>query len=310
MRYGSLLETIGDTPLVELKRLSPNPRVRIWAKLEGQNPTGSVKDRVALSMIEDAEARGVLTRDKIVLEPTSGNTGIGLAMIGRYKGYRVKVVMPTNVSAERRQLLELYGAEIVDSPGDQGSNGAIRVAQRLAEDPRYFMPYQYGNPANPRAHYDGTAVEIIRDLPAVTHFVAGLGTGGTLVGTGRRLKEHNPQVRVVAVEPEQGDLVQGLRSLADGFIPPILDQSVLDGKLLVSSADSIRGLQALAKEEGIFAGISSGAVLHGCHRVARQIERGEVVGLLPDGGWKYLSTGVWTVDVAEAEERIAGRIMW
>jgi cysteine synthase B len=310
VRYGSLLEAIGNTPLVELKRLSPNPRVRIWAKLEGQNPTGSVKDRVALSMLEDAEARGVLTRDQIVLEPTSGNTGIGLAMIGRYKGYRVKVVMPTNVSAERRQLLELYGAEIVDSPGDQGSNGAIRVAQRLAEDERFFMPYQYGNPANPQAHYDGTAVEIIRDLPEVTHFVAGLGTGGTLVGTGRRLKEHNPQVRVVAVEPEQGDLVQGLRSLADGFIPPILDQSVLDGKLLVSSADSIRGLQALAREEGVFAGISSGAVLYGCQRVARQIERGDVVGLLPDGGWKYLSTGVWTLEVEAAEERIAGRIMW
>jgi cysteine synthase B len=310
VRYGSLLETIGNTPLVELKRLSPNPRARIWVKLEGQNPTGSVKDRVALAMIEDAEASGALTRDRIILEPTSGNTGIGLAMIGRYKGYRVKVVMPTNVSPERRQLLELYGAEIVDSPGDEGSNGAIRVAQRLAEDPCYFMPYQYGNPANPRSHYHGTAAEIIRDLPEVTHFVAGLGTGGTLVGTGRRLKEHNPRVRVIAVEPEQGDLVQGLRSLADGFIPPILDQSVLDGKLLVSSADSIRGLQALAREEGIFAGISSGAVLYGCQRAAGQIDRGDVVGVLPDGGWKYLSTGVWTLEIPEAEERIAGRIMW
>src|SRR5262245_40326067 len=261
-------------------------------------------------MIEAAEASGDLTPDKIILEPTSGNTGIGLAMIGRYKGYRVTVVMPTNVSAERRQLLELFGAEIVDSPGEEGSNGAIRVAQRLAEDRRYFTPYQYGNPATPGAHYDGTAAEIIRDLPEVTHFVAGLGTGGTLVGTGRRLKEHNPAIRVIAVEPEQGDLVQGLRSLADGFIPPILDQSVLDGKLLVSSADSIRGLQALASEEGVFAGISSGAVLHGCQRAARQIERGEIVGLLPDGGWKYLSTGVWTLGVPEAEERIAGRIMW
>jgi [CysO sulfur-carrier protein]-thiocarboxylate-dependent cysteine synthase len=310
LRFGSLLETIGNTPLVELKRLTPNPNVRVWAKLEGQNPTGSVKDRVALSMIEDAERRGVLTREKIILEPTSGNTGIGLAMIGRYKGYRVKVVMPTNVSAERRQLLELYGAEIVDSPGEEGSNGAIRVARRLAEDPRYFMPYQYGNEANPRAHYDGTAEEIIRDLPEVSAFVGGLGTGGTLVGTGRRLKEHNPAVKIVAVEPEQGDLVQGLRSLADGFIPPILDQTVLDGKLLVSSADSIRGLQALAKEEGIFAGISSGAVLHGCQRVARQLERGDVVGLLPDGGWKYLSTRVWTLDVPAAEEEIAGKIMW
>jgi cysteine synthase B len=310
VRYGSLLETIGNTPLVELRRLSPNPRARIWVKLEGQNPTGSVKDRIALAMIEAAEASGALTPDKIILEPTSGNTGIGLAMIGRYKGYRVMVVMPTNVSAERRQLLELFGAEIVDSPGEEGSNGAIRVAQRLAEDGRYFMPYQYGNPANPGAHYDGTAAEIIRDLPEVTHFVAGLGTGGTLVGTGRRLKEHNPAVRVIAVEPEQGDLVQGLRSLADGFIPPVLDQSVLDGKLLVSSADSIRGLQALAREEGIFAGISSGAVLYGCQRAASQIERGEIVGLLPDGGWKYLSTGVWTLEVPAAEERIAGKIMW
>ena len=310
MRFGSLLEAIGNTPLVELKRLTPNPNVRIWAKLEGQNPTGSVKDRVALSMIEDAERRGMLTKEKTILEPTSGNTGIGLAMIGRYKGYRVKVVMPTNVSAERRQLLELYGAEIVDSPGEEGSNGAIRVAQRLAEDPQYFMPYQYGNQANPEAHYRGTAEEIIRDLPEVTAFVAGLGTGGTLVGTGRRLKEHNPVIKVLAVEPEQGDLVQGLRSLADGFIPPILDQSVLDGKLLVSSADSIRGLQALAREEGIFAGISSGAVLHGCQQGAKKLERGDIVGLLPDGGWKYLSTRVWMLDVPAAEEEIAGKIMW
>ena len=310
MRFGSLLETIGNTPLVELKRLTPNLNVRIWAKLEGQNPTGSVKDRVALSMIEDAERRGVLTRDKVILEPTSGNTGIGLAMIGRYKGYRVKVVMPTNVSAERRQLLELYGAEIVDSPGEEGSNGAIRVAQRLAEDPQYFMPYQYGNQANPDAHYTGTADEIIRDLPEVSAFVAGLGTGGTLVGTGRRLKAHNPDIKVLAVEPEQGDLVQGLRSLADGFIPPIFDESVLDGKLLVSSADSIRGVQALAREEGIFAGISSGAVLYGCQMGARKLERGDIVGLLPDGGWKYLSTRVWTLDVPEAEEEIAGKIMW
>jgi cysteine synthase len=310
VRFGSLIETIGNTPLVELKRLTPNPNVRIWAKLEGQNPTGSVKDRVALAMIEDAERRGVLTNQKTILEPTSGNTGIGLAMIGRYKGYRVKVVMPTNVSAERRQLLELYGAEIVDSPGEQGSNGAIRVAVEMARDPQYFMPYQYGNEANPGAHYHGTADEIIRDLPDVAAFVAGLGTGGTLVGTGRRLKEHNPAVKIVAVEPEQGDLVQGLRSLEDGFIPPILDQSVLDGKLLVSSSDSIRGVQALAREEGIFAGISSGAVLHGCQRVAAQLERGDVVGLLPDGGWKYLSTHVWTLEVPEAEEEIAGKIMW
>lgn len=310
MRYGSILDLIGNTPLVELKRLSTNPRVRIWAKLEGQNPTGSVKDRVALSLIEDGERKGLLTPDKTILEPTSGNTGIGLAMIGAYKGYRVKVVMPTNVSRERRQLLELYGAQVVDSPGDEGSNGAIRVAQRMAADPRYYMPYQYGNPANPDAHYNGTAVEIIRDLPGVSAFVAGLGTGGTLTGTGRRLKAHNPNVRVIAVEPEQGDLVQGLRSLADGFVPPVLDQSVLDGKLLVSSADSIRGLQALSKHEGIFAGISSGAVLYGCRRVAAQLDSGDVVGLLPDGGWKYLSTGVWTKSLDEAERALEGKINW
>jgi cysteine synthase B len=310
VRYGSLLDLIGNTPLVRLRRLSPNPAVRIWMKLEGQNPTGSVKDRVALRMIQDAEASGALQPGRIILEPTSGNTGIGLALVGRLKGYQVRVVMPTNVSPERRQLLELYGAEVVDSPGDQGSNGAIRLAKELASDPRYFMPYQYGNRANPDAHYDGTGAEIVRDLPGVSAFVAGLGTGGTLTGVGRRLKEHNPSVRVLAVEPEQGDLVQGLRSLADGFIPPVFDASVLDGKLLVSSIDSIRGVQALVREEGIFAGISSGAVLYGCQRVADQLDGGDVVGLLPDGGWKYLSTGVWTKELQAAEEALEGRIMW
>jgi cysteine synthase len=310
VRYGSLLELIGNTPLVQLRRLSPNPSVRIWMKLEGQNPTGSVKDRVALRMVEDAEASGALQPGKVILEPTSGNTGIGLALVGRLKGYKVRVVMPTNVSPERRQLLELYGAEVIDSPGEQGSNGAIKVARELASDPRYFMPYQYGNTANPRAHYDGTGAEIVRDLPEVSAFVAGLGTGGTLTGAGRRLKEHNPGVRVVAVEPEQGDLVQGLRSLADGFIPPVFDASVLDGKLLVGSVDSIRGVQALLREEGIFAGISSGAVLYGCQRLAAELGAGDVVGLLPDGGWKYLSTGVWTKELREAEEALEGRIMW
>ncbi|TAK25445.1 MAG: cysteine synthase family protein [Chloroflexota bacterium] len=310
MRFGSILETIGNTPLVELKGLSPNPRVRIWAKLEGQNPTGSVKDRIALRMVEAAEADGSLVRDRVILEPTSGNTGIGLALVGRLKGYRVKVVMPSNVSPERRSLLELYGAEIVDSPGELGSNGAIRVAEELSRDSAYFMPFQYGNPNNPLAHYHGTGVEIVRDLPEVKAFVAGLGTGGTLVGTGRRLKEHNSAIKVIAVEPEQGDLVQGLRSLADGFLPPILDQSVLDSKLLVSSADSIRGTQALLREVGIFAGISSGAVLYGCQRVARNLDAGDIVGLLPDGGWKYLSTAVWTRAVDDVEEDIAGKIMW
>ncbi len=284
--------------------------MRIWAKLEGQNPTGSVKDRIALKMVEAAEESGALTPAHTLLEPTSGNTGISLAMIGRHKGYRVTVVLPSNVSVERRQLLELYGAEIVVSPGEQGSNGAIRVAQEMARDPRYYMLYQYGNPNNPRAHYEGTGAEIVRDLPAVSAFVAGLGTGGTLVGTGRRLKEHNPAVRVVAVEPEQGELVQGLRSLADGFIPPVLDTSVLDRKLLVSARDSILGTQALLREEGLFAGISSGAVLHGCQRIARELGAGDVVGLIPDGGWKYLSTEVWTREIAAAEEAIANRIMW
>ena len=283
---------------------------RIAIKHEGYNPFDSVKDRIAVRMVDAAEASGALKPGGTIVEPTSGNTGIGLAMIGRHKGYKVKVVMPTNVSPERRQLLELYGAEIVDSPGEEGSNGAIRVAQRMAESGEYFMPYQYGNEANPAAHYNGTGAEIVRDCPEVDVFVAGLGTGGTLVGTGRRLKEHNPMVRVLAVEPEQGDLVQGLRSLADGFIPPVLDQSVLDGKLLVSSADSIRGVQALLREEGIFAGVSSGAVLYGCQRAAAQLESGTVVGLLPDGGWKYLSTAVWTKDVGEAEEELAGKIMW
>ena len=311
MLFGSLLDTIGNTPLVELKGLTPNPRVRIFAKLEGQNPTGSVKDRVALSMILAAEACGDLVPGRTILEPTSGNTGIGLALVGLLKGYPVKVVLPSNTGPERRQLLELYGAEIIDSPGELGSNGAVRLARELAErNPDYFMPFQYGNEANPAAHYDGTAMEIIRDLPQIDAFVAGLGTGGTLVGNGRRLKEYNPDIKIIAVEPEQGDLVQGLRSLADGFIPPILDQTILDRKLLVSSLDSIRGVQDLMRHEGIFAGISSGAVLYGCQRVARSLESGNVVGLLPDGGWKYLSTAVWTKPIEQSEADLAGTITW
>ncbi len=311
MLYGSLLETIGNTPLVELKRLTPNPHVRIFVKLEGQNPTGSVKDRVALSMVLAAEASGELTPGRTILEPTSGNTGIGLALVGLLKGYPVKVVMPSNTGPERRQLLELYGAEIIDSPGELGSNGAVRMAQELAEqNPAYYMPFQYGNQANPHAHYDGTAQEIIRDLPEVDAFVAGLGTGGTLVGNGRRLKEYNPSINVIAVEPEQGDQVQGLRSLADGFIPPILDQSILDRKVLVSGSNSIRGVRDLMRFEGIFAGISSGAVLYGCQRVARSLESGTIVGLLPDGGWKYLSTAIWTKPIEQSESELAGIITW
>src|SRR5918999_4396202 len=239
MRAADILEAVGKTPLVGLSRLSPKPGVRLWAKLEGQNPTGSLKDRIARAMIEDAEASGELTPEKVILEPTSGNTGIALARVARRKGYRLMAVMPDNASEERVRLLELYGAEIVFSPADQGTNGAIDVARRMAEDPRYFMPFQYGNPANPRAHYEGTGAEIVSDLPEVTHFVAGLGTGGTLTGAGRRLKEHRPDIAVVAAEPELGELVYGLRSLDEGFIPPILDESVLDRKFLVSSDDAL-----------------------------------------------------------------------
>src|SRR5919109_714019 len=242
MRADDILGAVGNTPLVGIQRLSPSPSVRLWAKLEGQNPTGSLKDRIAVAMIEEAERSGELTTDRTILEPTSGNTGIALALVARRKGYRLLAVLPDNASEERVRLLELYGAEIVSSPADKGTNGAIEVARRLAQDPRYFMPFQYGNPANPRAHYEGTGAEIIRDLPEVTHFVAGLGTGGTLTGAGRRLKEHRADVAVVAAEPELGELVYGLRSLDEGFIPPILDESLLDGKFLVSSSDAVRAV--------------------------------------------------------------------
>jgi len=309
--FGSIIETIGHTPLVELARLSPNPRVRIYAKLEGQNPTGSVKDRIARAMIEDAEASGALTHDRIILEPTSGNTGIALAMIGRYKGYRVKVVMPENVSEERRLLLEAYGAEVALTDGSQGSNGAIRVAEKMAAaDPVYFMPYQYGNQANPRAHYETTGVEILDALPDTDVFVAGLGTGGTLMGVGRRLKEHNPAARVMAVVPHPGDLVQGLRSLDEGFIPPVLDPALLDGRMVVASKEAFRMTRVLMQEEGIFAGISSGSVVYAAIRIAGRMERGNLVVLLADGGWKYLSTGLWTQDEAGAEPGIDNKIWW
>ena len=310
MKFPDLIAAIGDTPSIELTALSPKPSVRIFAKLEGNNPTGSVKDRIAKYMIEDAERSGRLTRDKIILEPTSGNTGIALAMIGRVKGYRVSVVMPDNVSSERRQLLQIYGAEITESDGRRGTNGAIELAAELARDDRYFMPYQYGNLMNPRAHYETTAVEIIRDVPEVDVFVAGLGTGGTLMGAGQRLKEHNASVRIVAVEPEQGELVQGLRSLADGFIPPVLDPSRLDRKYLVDSRSAIAGTQALMNVAGIFSGLSGGAVIHGAMRVARDLERGTIVALLADGGWKYLSTSVWTKQLDRAEVDLEGKIWW
>ena len=310
MRAAGILEAIGNTPLVELRRISPKPTVRIFAKLEGANPTGSLKDRIAKSMVEAAERSGALTRDKIILEPTSGNTGIALAMVARLKGYKVKAVVPDNVTVERRQLLELFGAEILYSDGSQGTNGSIKLAQRLAEDPRYYMPYQYGNPANPLAHYETTAAEILRDCPEVDVLVAGLGTGGTLMGCARRLKEHNPRIRVVAVEPHPGDLVQGLRSLDDGFIPPILDTSLLDSKIIVDSRCAFAATKDLTMKEGIFAGISSGAVSHCAIRVAHRMERGTIVCVLCDGGWKYVSLGVWFKDFPPVGENIQSHVWW
>jgi [CysO sulfur-carrier protein]-thiocarboxylate-dependent cysteine synthase len=311
MRYGSILETIGNTPLVELKSFSPRPGVEIYAKLEGANPTGSVKDRVAQKMIEEAEVSGKLRSGSILLEPTSGNTGISLAMIARIKGYQFVAVMPDNVTSERRKMLELYGAQIILSDGTQGSNGAVRLAQALTQqDDRYIMLYQYGNEANPRAHYDGTALEIIRDLPDVNVFVAGLGTGGTLTGNARRLKEYNPAIKVVAAEPMQGEGVQGLRSLEDGFVPPVLDQSLLDAKILVSSIDSIRRTRQLKDQEGIFAGPSCGASLHAALRVANSMEQGKVVTILADGGWKYLSEELWTRTLDTLEDDLEAKLLW
>jgi cysteine synthase B len=296
-----VVESIGNTPLVELKRLSPNPEVHIFAKLEGHNPTGSVKDRVARSMIEKAEAEGAIESGQTILEPTSGNTGIALAMICRRKGYPLQVVMPDNVTEERTQLLRMYGAEIVYSEGAKGSNGAVEVALELAEQPGFFMPYQYGNEANPLAHYNGTAVEILEELDSVAAFVGGLGTGGTLMGNGRRLKEADPETRIVAAEPMQGELVQGLRSLDDGFIPPIIDLSLLDRKIMVSNRDAIVWTKKLLEEEGIFAGVSGGAVARVAARIAGELESGNVVFLIPDDGWKYLSSGVYTKPLEEIE---------
>jgi cysteine synthase B len=305
--YGTVLDLIGDTPMVDVSSLSPNPAARILAKLEGQNPGGSVKDRVALSMIEQAEKDGRLAPGQTLIEPTSGNTGIGLAMVCRLKGYRIRCVMPSNVSPERRQLLEVWGAEIVESPGSEGSNGAVRMAQQLAsEDPELAFLYQYANPANPQAHYDGTGPEIWRDCPDVTHFVAGLGTSGTLLGVGRYLKEQNPAVEVWAIEPPAGEMVDGLRNLDDGYIPPIFTDlggaALLDRKTVVGPRDSIEGVRLL-RDVGVFAGISSGAVAVGARRCASKIDSGTIVIVLPDGGWKYLSSGAWTDDLDEVEER-------
>src|SRR5438874_3085961 len=294
----SVLDLVGNTPLVDLSTLSPKPGVRILAKLEGQNPTGSVKDRIAVAMVEAAEADGTLRPGQTILEPSSGNTGIGLAMVCRVKGYKLKIVLPENVSVERRQLLEILGAEVISSPGDEGSNGAVRLAQRLAKEMSdVAFLYQYANPANPRAHYEGTAPEIWRDCPDVTHFVAGLGTSGTLIGVGRYLKERNPGLQLWAVEPPAGETVDGLRSLDEGYIPPIfLDNDgpeLLDRKVIIRPRESIEWVRKLL-DVGIFAGISSGACMAGAARCAEKSDGAVIVALAPGGGWKCLSTGGWS----------------
>jgi cysteine synthase B len=310
-RHESVLGLIGDTPLVGIHALSPNPKVRIFAKLEGQNPGGSSKDRIALKMIELAERDGTLAPGDTILEPSSGNTGIGLALVAKLRGYHLRVVLPENVSIERRQLLEIFGAEIVLSPGEEGSNGAIRLAEKLvADDPTQRFLFQYGNPANPLAHYEGTGPEIWRDCPEVDVFVAGLGTSGTLMGVSRFLKEQKPSVQVVAVEPPAGELVQGLRSLEDGFVPPIFDPTLLDRKLIVRPRESIVWLRRLLDDAGVFAGISSGAAVAGAARLAEQMDEGTIVTLLPDGGWKYLSSGAWTDDIDTVAERATRINYW
>jgi cysteine synthase len=302
-RYGDVVQSIGNTPLIELPRLSPKPGVRIWAKLESRNPTGSVKDRVARALIEDAEEKGALGAGQTILEPTSGNTGISLAMICSRKGYKLKVVMPENVTQERTQLLKMYGAQIVYSEGSKGSNGAVEKALEMAEeDASYYMPYQYGNPANPLAHYNGTALEILEELDEVSAFVAGLGTGGTLMGNGRRLKEtFGDAVKIVAAEPMQGEPVQGLRSLDDGFIPPIIDLSLLDRKIFVTNSDAILWTRKLLDEESVFAGVSSGAIARVAVRIAGELDEGNVVFIIADDGWKYLSSGIYTRPLQEIE---------
>lgn len=313
MKAGSVLELIGNTPLVQVPSLSPDPSVRLWVKLEGQNPTGSVKDRIALAMVEAAEASGELTKDKTILEPTSGNTGIALAMVARLRGYRFTAVMPDNASRERVALLKAFGAEIVFSEGAKGTNGSVALAQQLASDDRYHMLFQYGNEANARAHYEGTGREILADLPEVRAFVAGLGTGGTLMGVGRRLKEHDDKIKLIAAEPELGELVYGLRSLDEGYIPPLFDPDMLDGKVKVRARESIVWTRRLLSDEGIFAGISAGAVIWVAQRTAERLARsggGDVVCLLADGGWKYLSTDAYTAALEAAEEQVEAVLWW
>jgi cysteine synthase B len=313
MRYDSLVDSVGHTPLVGLPRLSPSPDVRLWAKLEQNNPTGSVKDRAALWMVADAEKNGRLFPGATVLEPTSGNTGISLAMVCKLRGYRLICVMPENTSIERRQLLQMYGAEIVSSPAAGGSNEAVAVAKRMsAEHPDWVMLYQYGNEANARAHYESTGPELLEDLPTITHFVAGLGTTGTLMGTGRFLREHVPGVRIVAAEPRYGELVYGLRNIDEGFIPELYDASILDTRFSVGPRDALRRTRQLVEEEGIFAGISTGAILHAAlaqaDRAVKAGERADIAFVVCDGGWKYLSTGAYAGTLEEAEAALEGQL--
>jgi [CysO sulfur-carrier protein]-thiocarboxylate-dependent cysteine synthase len=313
MRYDDLLASVGDTPLVGLPTLSPSPDVRLWAKLEDRSPTGSIKDRAALAMIEHAEKDGTLRPGCTILEPTSGNTGISLAMAARLRGYRLVCVMPENTSAERRQLLRMWGAEIVSSPAAGGSNEAVRVAKGMAsQHPDWVMLYQYGNPANALAHYEGTGPEILADLPTVTHFVGGLGTTGTLMGVGRFFREHKPEVRIVAAEPRYGELVYGLRNLDEGFVPELYDETLIDARFSVGPRDAVRRVRELLDGEGIFAGISSGAILHAAlaqaAKAVRDGERADIAFVVADGGWKYLSTGAYEGTIDEAEEALEGQL--
>jgi cysteine synthase B len=313
MRYDSLLDSLGRTPLIGLPRLSPSPAARLWAKLEDRNPTGSVKDRAAFFMVARAEKEGLLKPGSTLLEPTSGNTGISLAMVAKLRGYRLICVMPENTSAERRQLLEMYGARIISSPAAGGSNEAVRIAKQLAAgNPDWVMLYQYGNEANSLAHYETTGPEILEDLPSVTHFVAGLGTTGTLMGTGRYLREHVPDVQIVAAEPRYGELVYGLRNIDEGFVPELYDESVLTSRFSVTSADALRRTRELLDVEGLFAGISSGAALHAALAVAAKAaaadQRADVVFMIADGGWRYLSTGAYSGTLEEAEARLEGQL--
>jgi [CysO sulfur-carrier protein]-thiocarboxylate-dependent cysteine synthase len=313
VRYDSLLDSVGSTPLVGLPRLSPSPDVRLWAKLEDRNPTGSIKDRAALAMLVEAEKSGRLRPQCTILEPTSGNTGISLAMVAKLRGYRLVCVLPENTSVERRQLLQMWGTEIVTSPAAGGSNEAVRVAKRLAaEHPDWVMLYQYGNPANAQAHFDATGPEILADLPSVTHFVAGLGTTGTLMGVGRFFRETKPAVRIVAAEPRYGELVYGLRNLDEGFVPELYDPSLIDSRFSVGPRDAVRRTRELLELEGIFAGISSGAILHAAlaqaAKAVKAKQSADIVFVVCDGGWKYLSTGAYEGTIDEAEDRLEGQL--